>query len=231
MPVIGLDPSLTNFGWVLLNEMKSGKDSLIEYGTFKTSTKDGLRVQRLILQRERLRKLLSEQNVGLVSMEAPYWQDFSTEILFALNQFIHEVFLDLGILVIYIQPLSLKKQALPDMNPQEATKHHMTHQAKKELDKVGHRFSEHVSDAYFAAKVGCRFYLWHCLQDLKDDDLTESEKHLFCGKHTFVRGLKKGLTEYTGIIYRENDQIFDYRKQARKTNELIKEIQNAKKKD
>lgn len=227
MPVIGLDPSLTHFGWVLLDECKSGKDSLLDYGTFKTATSDGLRVQRLIMQRERLRKLLSERGVALVAMEAPYWQDFSTEILFALNQFIHEVFLDLGTLVIYIQPLSLKKQALPDMNPQEATKHHMTHQAKQELELMGRRFSEHVSDAYFAAKVGCRFYRWHCLQELADDNLTDSEKHLFCGKHTYTRGEKKGLTEYTGIIYRENDQFFDYRKHMRKSADIIKEVQNA----
>jgi hypothetical protein len=141
----------------------------------------------------------------------------------------HEVFLNVGVFVLYIQPLSLKKQALPDMNPQEATKHHMTHQAKKELGLMGRRFSEHVSDAYFAAKVGCRFYRWFKLGQLKDADLSDTEQHLFCGKHTFTRGIKKGITEYTGIIYRENDQFFDYTKHSRKTSTIVEELQNASK--
>jgi hypothetical protein len=59
---------------------------------------------------------------------------------------------------------------------------------------------------------------------LKDSDLTEAETHTFCGKHTFTRGIKKGITEYTGLIYKENDQFFDYSKQKRKTPEITKEI-------
>ena len=221
--IAAFDPSLTHFGWILVNENLSGKESVIDLGTFKTSTDDGLRIQRLLLQRERIRNFLTEKAVKFVSMEAPIWQDFSTEILFALNQFVHEVFLDLGIFVVYFQPMTLKKVAYPGENPQKITKHHITHQAKTELEKHGKRFSEHLADAYFAAKIGVRFYKWHILKELKDEDLTEEERHVFCGKHTFTRGAKKGTTEYTGIIYRENEQFFDYSKQSRRTANIIKE--------
>jgi Holliday junction resolvasome RuvABC endonuclease subunit len=222
--VAGFDPSLTHFGWVLLDPEKSGKETLCDFGVFKTDTKDGLRIQRIIMQRERLRKLLTDTGVRFVAMEAPYWDDYSTELLYALNQFIHEVFLDLGVFVIYIQPVSLKKFALPNMNPQMVEKHHMVHQAKTELEKHGKRFAEHVADAYFAAKVGARFYQWYFMHKLKDEDLTEEEHHLFCEKHTFTKGPRKGVTEYTGIIYRENDQFFDYSKQPlRRTSDIIKE--------
>lgn len=212
MPIAGFDPSLTHFGWVILDDDKEGKDALLEYNTFRTDPSEGLLIQRLIKQRERVRRLLKDKNIWFVSMEAPILQDWSTELLFALNQFLHEVFLDLGIYLIYIQPLSLKKLAIPGMNPSDATKNHMIHAAKTELEKHGRRFSEHVSDAYFAAKTGSRFFNWNFKKKIKDKDLSPEEWNLFCGKHTFTRGKKKGYTEYKGIIYRINDQFFDYRK-------------------
>jgi len=227
MPIAGFDPSLTHFGWVILDENKEGRESLLDYGVFKTDPRDGLLIQRIIRQRERVRKLLIEKKVSFVSMEAPYFSDFNTELLFALNQHVHEVFLDLGIYVIYTQPVSLKKISVPNMNPQEVTKNHMIHQAKTELGMQGQRLSEHVADAYFAGKVGRRYFQWNFLKRLSDMDLGENERDLFCGKHTFVKGVKTGLTEYKGIVYRENDQFFDYSKQNQKrTIHITEEVKN-----
>lgn len=224
MPIAGFDPSLTHFGWVILDEQKSGQKSLLDFGTFKTTTSDGLLVQRLVYQREQARRLLIDKKIPFVSMEAPYWQDYSTEILFALNQYLHEVFLDLSIFVMYIQPLTLKKMAIPNMKVPDITKHHMVHAAKTELNKHGKKFSEHLSDAYFAGKIGTRFYKWYIQRQLTDNDLTKEEFQLFAGKHTYKRGIKKGLTDYNGIIYRINDQFFDYSKIPKKTSKIIKEV-------
>jgi Holliday junction resolvasome RuvABC endonuclease subunit len=224
--IVGLDPSLTHLGWIAVDTEKTGKDSVIEAGTFKTDPKDGLLVQRLIMQRERLKKLLIDHSINFIAMEAPYWGDASTEILFALNQFMHEVFLNLKIYVVYFQPITLKKFAVPDLNPHDVHKPHMVHQAKTELDRHGKRFSEHMADAFFAAKLGSLFYKWAIEGTIKDEDLSENERHIFCGKHTFVKGKKKGITEYTGIIYKENDQFFDYRKQTRNSESITKEVQN-----
>jgi len=226
MAIAGFDPSLTHFGWVILDEDRVGKDSVLETGTFKTVPVDGLLIQRLIMQRERVRLLLETRNIKFVSMEAPYWGDFNTEILFALNQQLHEIFLNSQIFVLYIQPQTLKKWAIPTMNPNEVTKNHMTHQAKTELDKQGKRFSEHMADAYFAGKLGHKFYQWYIKKIISDEDLSDYERYTFCGKHTFQRGIKKGLTEYTGIIYKENDQFFDYKKQIRNTQIITEEIHN-----
>lgn len=224
--IAAFDPSLTHFGWVLLDETKDGKDVLINSGTFITKPTDGLLVQRIIMQRERIKKFIEDNNISFIAMESPYWGDFNTEILFALNQFIHEIFLNLGIFVLYIPPSSLKKFAYPEKNPNDITKHHMIHRAKTELDKHGHRFSEHVSDAYFSGKFGIIFYRWYVLKQIRDEDLPEYLLELFAGKHTFIRGSKKGITEYTGIIYKENDRFFDYSKQNRKTINIINEVRN-----
>jgi Holliday junction resolvasome RuvABC endonuclease subunit len=226
MTIAAFDPSLTHFGWVLLDETKDGKESFLNSGTFKTGPSDGLLVHRLILQRERVQKFLLDNKIQFVAMEAPYWMDFSTELLFALNQYVHEVFLNLDMFIFYIQPQSLKKFACPNLKTNDITKHHMVHQAKTELGLHGKRFSEHVSDAYFAGKLGVLFHKWFIQKTLADEDLSEYLRELFYGKHTFVKGTKKGLTEYNGIIYKENDQFFDYKKQTRKTQTIISEVQN-----
>lgn len=226
--IAGFDPSLTHLGWVVFDENKTGKEAVLEGGVFKTSPTDGLLVERLIIQREKVRALLRSRNIKFISMEAPYLHDFNTELLFALNQHIHEVFLDEKIFALYVQPQTLKRFAVPEIKLADVTKHHITHQAKKELDRMGRRFSEHVADAYFAGKLGLKFYQWYFMRKYTDDDLTERERKLFCGKHTFKRGNKKGLTEYTGIIYRENDQFFDYTKRKRNSDIIAEEIKNDK---
>ena len=59
---------------------------------------------------------------------------------------------------------------------------------------------------------------------MKDDELPERLHELFCGKKTFKRGPRKGVTEYRGIIYRENDQFFDFTKQTRRPKTIREEI-------
>lgn len=222
--IIGIDPSLTHVGWVLFDENKMGKESVLQAGVFKTSTADGLYANRLIMQRERIRLLLSFYNIKFVAMEAPLLEEWSTELLYALHQFFHDVFLDLKIYMVYLQPSTVKKYAYPDKDPAEVTKHDMTHMALKELNRLGKRFSEHAADAYFIGKIGLKYYQWLFMKKFTDDDLSDAERNLFCGKHTFVKGIKKGFTEYTGIIYRENERFYDYTKQQKTSQMLAKEI-------
>jgi Holliday junction resolvasome RuvABC endonuclease subunit len=228
--IAGLDPSLTHFGWLILDEKapcpREGPGAILKYGVFKTDTKDGLLVQRLIMQRSRLDKFLKETDINFVAMEAPFFAGPSTELLYALNQYMHEIFLNHGTYILYLPPQRLKKYACPNINVNDITKHHINHQAKSELAMHGKRFSEHISDAYFAGKLGIRYHKWLFQKTLPDADLAEDEKEIFCGKHTFTRGPKKGITEYNGIIYRENDQFFDYSKYSKKTEHIIKEISN-----
>lgn len=229
MTIAGFDPSITHLGWVLFDENKTEKEAAFELGTFKTDPSDGLLTQRLIMQRERVRLLLKTWGIKFVAMEAPYWADFNTELLFALNQHIHEALLDCGVFVIYFQPHTMKRIVLPNMKLDEVTKHHITHEAKKELNLMGKRITEHEADAYFVGKLGLKFYQWYFMKKFSDSDLSETERKLFCGKYTFKRGLKKGLTEYKGIIYRQNDQFFDYREQKRNSRMIKKEIQDGQK--
>ena len=157
-------------------------------------------------------------------MEAPIWDANSSELLFALNQFVHEIFLNLNVFVLYFQPFVLKRFACPSIMPKDVTKNYVTDAAKTQLNLHGKRFSEHLADAYFVGKLGGIFYNWHFTKKMKDEDLSPYIRELFDGKHTYTRGQKKGFTDYKGIIYRENELFFNYCKQKKKTESIIQEI-------
>ena len=63
-------------------------------------------------------------------------------------------------------------------------------------------------------------------EELKDEDLSKHEYDLFCGKHIFKKGAKKGFVEYTGMIYKENEKFFDYTNKTRKSKTIFQEIQD-----
>jgi Holliday junction resolvasome RuvABC endonuclease subunit len=208
--ILGLDPSLRKAGYVVLDPDKP--DSEVEdKGLLKTSSIDGILVQKLVKQAERIGDLLEKYNISFVGMEAPFFEANNTEMLFALNQYIHRVFLEHGTYVVCFPPSMLKKLTFPNISASDVGKPHMIHQAKTMLNLHGHRLAEDVADAYWAGYFGKRFYNWRFAKVLKDEELGEYERGVYSGTHTYVRGKKKGVTEYTGIIYRENELFFDFK--------------------
>lgn len=191
---------------------------VVEKGLLKTSPEDGVTIQRLILQAEHVREVLVRHNIWFVGMEAPFFGAGSTEVLFALNQFLHKEFLERGTFVVCFPPQMLKKLVFPDISVAEVHKPHMIDKAKTALNLQGQRLAEDVADAYWAGVFGKRFYKWHVEKTIKNDDLGEYERETFCGKHTFVRGAKKGSTDYNGIVYRENELFFDFKAIKRRAN-------------
>jgi Holliday junction resolvasome RuvABC endonuclease subunit len=214
--LLGLDPSLQKAGYVVLDSESPDSD-VIERGMLKTSPEDGITIQRLIIQAERVRCMLEKYNIGFIGMEAPFFGAGSTEVLFALNQFLHGVFLEKGVYVVCFPPQMLKKLVFPDRSVAEVHKPHMIDRAKTALGLQGKRLAEDVADAYWAGIFGKRFYRWQFQRDLKLEDLGEYERETFCGKHTYTRGPKKGSTDLNGIIYRENELFFDFKAIKRRT--------------
>lgn len=215
--ILGLDPSLKKAGYVVLDTDKL--DNVVEEkGLLKTSTDDGILVQRLVKQVSQIEGVLKKYNITYVGMEAPFFGAGSTEILYALNQFIHRLFLDMGIYAVCFPPQMLKKLVFPQGNVSEIHKPHMIDRAKTMLDLQGKVLAEDVADAYWAGIFGKKFYNWHIKKILTDDDLGEYELKTFKGSHTFSRGVKKGDTEYSGIIYRENELFFDFKEIKRRIN-------------
>jgi len=125
-------------------------------------------------------------------------------------------------------PQALKKLVYPDVSVREIHKAQMIDKAKTMLDLHGHRLAEDVADAFWAGHFGRRFYKWFIQKSLSEKDLGVYEKHLFCGKHTFTRGAKKGVTEYKGIIYRENELFFDFKEIKRRIKDVAEKESDRK---
>lgn len=208
--MLGLDPSLAKAGFVVL-DLDAPDNVTVERGLLKTSNTDGILIQRLLKQQDQIRDMILKHDISFVGMEAPYFGGNSAEVLFALNQFIHKVFLDTGMYVVAFPPQTLKKLVFPDCSVCNIHKPHMINKAKEWLDLQGKTLAEDTADAYWAGYFGKRFYKWHIEKSLPEADLGNYEKEVFCGKHTFTRGPRAGYTEYRGIIYRENEFFFDFK--------------------
>ena len=213
--LLGMDPSLRKAGYVIL-DIDGPDDLVVEKGLLKTDDSDGILIQRILKQQDQVKKKLQEYNINVVGMEAPFFGGNEAEHLFALNQFIHEVFLELGTYVIALPPQQLKKLTIPNLSVADIGKAHMVDAAKTILNMQGQRLANDIADAFWAGYFGKRFYKFFVLKTLKEEDLKEYERNVFCGKHTFTKGMKKGFTEYTGYIYRENEMFFDFEKIKRR---------------
>lgn len=205
MRVLGVDPSLTNFGYVVLEDSK-----ILEKGRFQTSPEDGLNVQRYVLQANRLAELARKYDIKYLATESPIFDMFSTEILYGLQSFLHCAYWSLGLKVLNLTPPQIKSYACPHMSANKVLKSDMVKAARAELGmRENERLSNDVADAYFVSRIGLRWWQFY-EKELPEKELTEKEKHMFTGQHTFTRGKKKGQTEKKGFIFRKNELYYLY---------------------
>ena len=222
--LLGLDPSLAKSGYVVLDIANKGADT-VERGLLKTSRDDGILVQRLILQSENVATLIAKHNIHHIGMEAPFFGGGSSEMLYALNQYLHRVFLETEVFVVCFPPQMLKKLVYPDRSVTGIKKAHMIHAAKTALGLQGKKLAEDVADAYWAGVFGRRYYRWQIEKSLPTNELGEYEKHVFCGKHEYTKGEKSGSTDLTGIVYRENELFFDFKAIKRRSERGLQKDQ------
>lgn len=211
MPLIlGLDPSIKKAGYCLLDS-DAPYDTLVERGRLKTSGADGILVQKLMLQADRITRMIVDNDVAMVSMEAPYFGGNESEHLFALNQFLHRVFLETGSYVITFPPQQMKVLAVPTKKAQDISKPQMIGEVKSRFHLHGKVIPDDEADALHAGHLGKLFYNWFFTKKLSDSDLHPRILDAFSGKKTFSKGLRKGTSDYYGLIYRENELFFDFK--------------------
>jgi Holliday junction resolvasome RuvABC endonuclease subunit len=219
--ILGLDPSVKKSGYVVMDTTKPDTE-VVEKGLLKTSPLDGILVQRLVKQAGNISGLMAKYNIQFVGMEAPFFDSHNTEMLFALNQYIHKVFMDREAFVVCFPPSMLKKLAIPDHKSDEVGKPHMIDAAKRELNLYGKRLAEDVADAYWAGRFGKHYYQWHLEGSLDIKTLPEYEQWCFDGKKEISRGPRKGVTDYFGIVYRENQLFYDFRAIKRRVENALR---------
>lgn len=190
MDILGLDLSLTSAGWFLQSASKK-----LTYGSFKTSTADGIDIKRLMLQRDRVVNLFNEYKVSYIGIEQPFLRSFNTEKLYALHQFILEVCYTRHINIVYITPAQIKTYATGNS---KAEKNEIVFHTKKVL-KIpdGEKINNDECDAYWVSVLTKRFWsLYH--KEITESDLSLEERNIFI----------QTKTKRPGLIKKQNESFF-----------------------
>lgn len=202
MKVLGLDPSLTNFGWCIIEE---GQPPL--HGRFQTSSKT-LYVARYMELRSKLIALIEEHNPSRVSCEYPVFNDIYSEGMYGLFLFTSEALFQTKRDVVFFSPGQLKAHARHHLERPKGwkmLKGDMVEAVQVHAQVKG-RWNHNEADAYWAAAAGRRF--WQLYDNvISDNDLNPVEKTQFSRIHTYSRGKNAGRTVKSGILYREDERF------------------------
>ena len=211
MKCLGLDPSLTAFGWAFHDDTKPVGDParLIARGLFKTKP-DMVFVDRYCLQRERVKSLVSELKPDCVGMESTTFGDDYSEGMYGLFLYTNEALRGLHCDVLFLsppQPKALAHEFLGRPRKWKMDKPDMIAAAKRDTGIT--KWNHNEADAYLIAKYAARF--WSLQRGIiEEKDLTPVESNTFVATHTYKRGKKAGTTEYRGAMFKEDYRFFQW---------------------
>lgn len=208
MKVLGLDPSLTNFGYALHDTEGVAGDRCLLRGRFQTEAKMAY-VDRYISQRESLRELIQRTQPDAVGIEYPVFNDLYSEGMYGLFLYSSEALRIEQKDVVFFSPGQVKAHARLriDRPPKwKMDKPDMVEAAKVDTGGTG-RWNHNEADAYWVASVAGRFWKFH-RGLIVEADLTPLEQQQFLKEHTFTRGKQAGRTVRSGISYREDERFF-----------------------
>jgi hypothetical protein len=208
MRVLGLDPSLTAFGWAMHDTEARGKDRCIARGRFATS-KETMFVDRYVFMRESLRALIREQDPDKVGIESPIFHNLFSEGMYGLFLYSNEALRLERRDVVFFAPEQGKahaREAIRRPKGWKMLKGDMVEAAKADTGGRG-VWNHNEADAYLIGKLAARFWAF-LAGTLTEESLTPVERKQFALIHTFQRGKRAGQVEKRGLIYREEDRFF-----------------------
>lgn len=203
MLVLGLDPSLRNYGWCLYDSEKT--PPIVDRGRFQTNSKT-LFIKRYIDIREWLHQLcMSYSGLKVVGIESPPFGDLWSEGLYGLFLFSMEALYRTHKNVYFWAPTTIKSRAkeILGRTTGQMFKIDMIEAAKKESG-VNNKWNSDTADAFNVAFLTYRF-MQYVGGEIGDSDLTDKEKWIFLG----IKNVK-GKVKKRGMIYRENDRFFQF---------------------
>jgi len=208
MRVLGLDPSLTNFGYALHDTEGVADNRCLLRGRFQTAAKMAY-VDRYISQRESLRGLIQQTQPDAVGIEYPVFDNLYSEGMYGLFLYSSEALRLERKDVVFFSPGQVKAHARLriDRPPKwKMDKPDMVEAAKTDTGGKG-KWNHNEADAYWVAVVAGRFWKLH-RKLITESDLTPLEAQQFLREHTFTRGRQAGRTVQSGIAYREDERFF-----------------------
>lgn len=210
MIVLGLDPSMTGFGWCVHDSAATGPARVVARGRFATPAKQVF-VARYMTLRDSIDGLIVQYpQVQAVGIESPPFGELWSEGLYALFVYVNEVVYTRRKDVVYFDPGTVKMLAKGDPKARKGKmfKTDMVAAARADTGIKG-AFNHNEADAYLVAKFTARFWLFFTGQ-IAEADLTPSEYQAFAKVHTFVKGERAGETIRTGAVYKEGKRFYRF---------------------
>lgn len=218
MRVLGLDPSLTNFGWAIHDTDCEGTKRCEDRGRFQSSAKT-LYISRYQDMREKLRSLIRKVKPDCMGIEFPVFGSDYSEGLYGLFLYCSEAIHDEGIDVVFWSPLQIKAHARESLGRPKGwvmMKPDMVEAAKADTGFKG-AWNHNEADAYLCARLAARFWQTQTEQ-ITEDSLTVLEKKYFLEVKKYTKGKKAGETEQKGLLYRENERFFRWSQERDTSN-------------
>jgi len=216
MLAFGFDPSLRNFGWVLVDSDAPPVGRIVDRGTFHTTPRMFF-VDRYKYLQDQVRTLLQRYpDVRLVGTESPVFGSSYSEGLYGLYLYYLQALRDCRCDVVLFAPGQLKALARGHQGGRKMFKQDMIDWAKKlvappGVKKAKMRLNNHEADAMVAGWFGARFFKY-LAGDLSDDDLNVVETHVYLREYRITKGLRAGLVLKKGLVFREGDRYFIFSK-------------------
>lgn len=210
--ILGLDPSLRNFGWTLITD----DGAYLDKGTMKTEA-SMMFVNRYIYLRDGLREIVQtvradhpDENLR-VGIESPIFNDLFSEGMYGLFLYSNEALMLERVDTVYLSPNQVKAQAHAFMGRPRGWKMgkgDMVEAAKRATEGQGaKRWNNHQADAYWVGRTAGRF--WQLVEgSITVEDLNDVEKKHFTSLERYVRGKKAGRVKRMGITHKEDDRFF-----------------------
>lgn len=206
MFIIGLDPSLRGFGWVVLQCDEDGSNTdIVDMGVWKTDAKT-LYVKRYTYLREQLRSLIRRfPDTAMLGMEIPPLNESYSAGLYALHVMNMEAVTDFRQRCVHLNPSTVKSMASEILGYKgKIDKTEIVKAAKILYPSLADskRLNHNVADALILAHMTKRFHLFQ-KGIITSDDLTPKESDSYYG-------WRPRLKEVQGLISKEDDQWYAF---------------------
>lgn len=210
--ILGLDPSLRNFGWVLLDSA----GSFLDKGMMSTTPKM-MFLDRYIYLREGLGEIVRKIKADYpsetlrVGIESPIFNDLYSEGMYGLFLYSNEALMTERVDTVYLSPNQVKAHAHSHLGRPKGWKMQkadMVEAARSATKGQGAtRWNHHQADAYWVGRTALRF--WEVVEDKVDiSQLSPLERRHFTDLEKYVRGKKAGSVKRKGLIHKEDDRWF-----------------------
>ena len=208
MLVLGLDPSLTSYGWALHETTAQGQARCVSRGCHQTPSKM-LEILRYMKHRDHVESLVRSLKPDRVAIEYPIFNELYSSGMYGLFLFTFEALLRSRADVVFLSNSSTKALVRRFLDRPKGwgqiTKQDMIDAAKRDVSRG--RWKSDEADAYWVAVLGGRFWEFF-VGNLTEDDLSDYERTLFTEIKRPLRGKMAGRTVEKGLLYRQNDRFF-----------------------